>query len=334
MTAILDLLLSRPLGWIINICYQLVGSYGLAIILFTLITKILLLPLAIKQQKSSAAMLRMRPKEEQIRKKYANNKDKLNEEIMKLYQEEHYNPMTSGCLPMLIQLPILYALYRVVYRPLTYIMGLGSETVGKIAEALGIQGAANNNMLELQIAKDMAHNMDKLSFLGDVEVVDFNFFGIDLTQTPHFSMSDPMWGMSILWVLPILAFWTSAGVSYLTTRVNPMSSSMGNGMKIYSMIAMPVMSLWFAFMWPSAMSLYWVAQNVIMALQTVFLNIAYNPKRLAEKMEADAKAGKKSNRQLKREAKQEAYQKRLAQAQAIMAEREKQKKLNEQEKRK
>ena len=112
MTAILDLLLSRPLGWIINICYQLVGSYGLAIILFTLITKILLLPLAIKQQKSSAAMLRMRPKEEQIRKKYANNKDKLNEEIMKLYQEEHYNPMTSGCLPMLIQLPILYALYR------------------------------------------------------------------------------------------------------------------------------------------------------------------------------------------------------------------------------
>ena len=98
MTAILDLLLSRPLGWIINICYQLVGSYGLAIILFTLITKILLLPLAIKQQKSSAAMLRMRPKEEQIRKKYANNKDKLNEEIMKVYQEEHYNPMTSRCV--------------------------------------------------------------------------------------------------------------------------------------------------------------------------------------------------------------------------------------------
>ncbi len=332
MTAIFDLILSRPLGWIISICYQLVGSYGLAIILFTLITKILLLPLAIKQQKSSAAMLRMRPKEEQIRKKYANNKEKLNEELMKLYQEENYNPMTSGCLPMLIQLPILYALYRVVYRPLTYIMGLSSETVTKIAETLGVQTQANNNMLELMLAKEMPANMDKLSFLGNVEPVRFDFFGIDLTQTPTFDMSAPMWGMSVLWVLPILAFLTSAAFSYFTTKVNPMSSSMGNGMKIYSMVAMPLMSLWFAFMWPSAMALYWVAQNLIMILQTLFLNVVYNPKRIAEKMEEQAQAGKKSNRQLKKEAKQQAYQKRLAQAQAIMAEREKQKKLQEKNK--
>ena len=89
-------------------------------------------------------------------------------------------------------------------------------------------------MLELTIAKDMGANMDKLSFLGNVEVVDFNFFGIDLTQTPHFSMSDPMWGFSVLWILPILAFLTSAGVSYLTTKVNPMSSGMGNGCLLYT----------------------------------------------------------------------------------------------------
>jgi YidC/Oxa1 family membrane protein insertase len=151
-----------------------------------------LFPIAIKQQKSSAEMMRMKPKMDIIQKKYKKDQAKLQAEMSKLYQEEGYNPL-SGCLPMLVQLPILYGIIFVVYSPLTYILWYSKDKVSKIKTILWpIIHAANPKVsltdmrIELYIAKAMSGHMDQLAFLGNIKPIDFRIFGIDLSQNPGF----------------------------------------------------------------------------------------------------------------------------------------------------
>lgn len=126
-------IISKPLGWIISFCYNLVNNYALALLLFALVMQIILLPLGIKQQKNSVKQAKMRPKEMAIRNKYKGRTDKetqqkMQNEILDMYQKEHFNPM-GGCLPLLIQLPILFALFNVVTQPLTYICGYEKQVI-------------------------------------------------------------------------------------------------------------------------------------------------------------------------------------------------------------
>ena len=129
-----------PLGWVMWLGYQIFRNYGVALIFFTFVSKALMFPMTLKQQKSSVKMALIKPKLDNIQKKYANNKEKLNEEMMKLYQDEGYNPM-SGCLPLFIQFPILFGLINVVYNPLTHIIRLSKEVIEQGLEiARGMEG--------------------------------------------------------------------------------------------------------------------------------------------------------------------------------------------------
>lgn len=121
-------ILATPLGWIMKLCYELVSNYGIALLIFTLITRLVVFPLNIKQQKSTAKMSMLTPELEKLKKKYKNNKEKLNEETMKLYSRENANPMAS-CLPMIITLVILWSLIPVVYGPLTYVSDANKDNV-------------------------------------------------------------------------------------------------------------------------------------------------------------------------------------------------------------
>lgn len=121
-------ILATPLGWVMKICYELVGNYGVALLLFTFITRLVVFPLSVKQQKSTARMAMLNPQLEKIKKKYKNDKEKLNEETMKLYNKENVNPMAS-CLPMIITLVILWSLIPVIYGPLTYVSGANKNHV-------------------------------------------------------------------------------------------------------------------------------------------------------------------------------------------------------------
>ena len=117
------------LGLIMWLMYKIPPyNYALAIVLFTLVTKIILFPLSVKQQKSAAAMAAFQPKLEKLKKQYANNQQKLQEEQMKLYSEEGINPMAS-CLPLFIQFPILYGIFDVVYRPISHILRFSSDVI-------------------------------------------------------------------------------------------------------------------------------------------------------------------------------------------------------------
>ncbi|MGN1134250.1 MAG: YidC/Oxa1 family membrane protein insertase [Oscillospiraceae bacterium] len=121
-------ILATPLGWVMKFCYHLISNYGIALLLFTFITRLIVFPLNIKQQKSTAKMSMLQPEIEKLQKKYKNDKEKLNEETMKLYSKEKINPMAS-CLPMLITLVILWSLIPVVYGPLTYVSDANKDNV-------------------------------------------------------------------------------------------------------------------------------------------------------------------------------------------------------------
>lgn len=121
-------ILATPLGWIMKLCYELISNYGIALLIFTLITRLVVFPLNIKQQKSTAKMSMLTPELEKLKKKYKNNKEKLNEETMKLYSKESVNPMAS-CLPMVITLVILWSLIPVIYGPLTYVSDANKDNV-------------------------------------------------------------------------------------------------------------------------------------------------------------------------------------------------------------
>lgn len=138
-------LIATPLGYILYFCYIIVKNYGVALILFTLVTKLILFPLSIKQQKNSAKMAKFQPKMEQIKKKYGNNQEKLNEEMMKLYSEENYNPM-GGCLPLIVTMVVLFGLIDVVYKPLTHVVRPEKEVLNSVTEFVEME--ENRNLFE------------------------------------------------------------------------------------------------------------------------------------------------------------------------------------------
>ncbi len=172
-------IISKPLGWLIEICYSLVDNYALALLLFALIMQIILLPLGIKQQKNSVRQAKMRPKEMAIRNKYKGRNDKetqqkMQNEILEMYQKEHYSPM-AGCLPLLIQLPILFALFNVVTQPLTYIQGYTKDEIYDFAVELTEQQCdvdlssvdAINALTDDQKKKISEFNAEKKYFIWD-----------------------------------------------------------------------------------------------------------------------------------------------------------------------
>lgn len=284
--------LAPVLGPVLKFIYQIVNNYGLAIILFSILMKLLIFPLNVKQQKSMEQMRLIQPELAKLNKKYKNDKEKLQKETMKLYETHNVNP-AAGCLPMLIQFPIIFALYRVINQPMTYIMGLGAETISKIVEALKLDiDVANKTMLmtrEIEIANKMTP--DVITKLGDIlpegiMTIDFNFFGLDLATSPQLSV------FSVLWVIPILAVVTTYLTSKITTWTQPnagtgddSAASMSKSM----MTIMPLMTGYFCFMMPSGVGLYWIINNVLSILQQLW----FNRKLMIEKFSSKKKDGGK-----------------------------------------
>ncbi len=148
--------LNKPIGWIINLCYKLVPNYAIALLLFAIIIKLLLFPFGIKQQKNMLRQAKLRPKEQAIRKRYAGRDDqvtrqKMQEDLMKLYQDEGYNP-ASGCLPMILQLVIVFAVYGVMRQPLTYVSNLSNKEIKQLG--VGIVDLYDRGLLDKEDFSD------------------------------------------------------------------------------------------------------------------------------------------------------------------------------------
>jgi len=282
MGNLFNLILVEPLGFVLRACYNLLGSYGLAIIAFTVIVKLLLIPLGIKQQKSTIKQIKIKPKEDLIRKRYSYDKNLMNQKVLELYQREGHNP-ASGCLPLLIQLPIIWVLYEIINQPLTYIMRLTSEQINSIIKALNFPDT--KGYYEVPLAKEMIINMDKLSGIlpeGTVPV-SFNFLGLDLAAQPSFSQP------SLLWIIPILAGVTaylSGLMSQMATKYTSAAAQQNSTLKTMN-ITMPLISVIFTFYVPAGVGLYWSISSLMSMFQTYVLNKLYSPAKAAKEAEEE-----------------------------------------------
>lgn len=335
------------LGWVLRFFGDVCDNYGIAIILFTIFIKLVLLPLTVKQQSSMLKTQKIQPLLNELQQKYGNDKEKLNQETMKLYQRYNINPM-GGCLPMLIQFPILIMLYWVVRKPVIYIMGFGGDEVWRIVSAMleycngseenlnaflssyGIESIAkltdnaykSFGNFEIQIARILSDHPDIMNSQWILEtgkhysIIQFNFLGLDLSQTPNLGAlfglcTGKTEGLDLktvyLWIIPVLS-----GVSaYVTSKVSQMQSpqpqntngddkggAMGS-MKTM-MVIMPLMSVWFAFTLPAGIGLYWIISNILSLVQQVVLNKVLNPGITEEEIEGEIVSAKKSRKKRKK----------------------------------
>ena len=313
--------IGTPLGWIMWLCYQLTTSYGFSLFLFTLITRAAMFPMTLKQQKSTAKMTMLRPQMEQLQKKYENNKEKLNEETMKLYQKEGYNPM-SGCLPLLIQLPILFGLIDVIYRPLKHILRLPADiitVVEQIVLDMGLVPALSGlNHAQIKAIQAINENVTPFIEIGQDNIdkilsLNMNFFGINLGLTPEYSMFTDIFtggGFNPLLLVPILSGLSALASSLITMRTSAASTEgqAGGGTMKGMMLIMPIFSLMIAFSVPAGVGIYWFYSNVIAIAQSLLLNKFYNPKEMAEKAQKEFEERQERERQERIEAKKLAKQ--------------------------
>lgn len=307
-----------PLGYIMWAMYQIVHSYGLAILLFTIVTKLLLIPLSIKQQKSSIQMQLMQPKMEEIRNKYKNNPNKMNEEMQALYERENYS-MTAGCMPMLIQFPIIFGLLDVVYRPLTHLLHISSTVMAQaaeIAETIIGSAASTGYAPEIAILGSVKANPAAYAALGDdvvqkILAFDTHFLGLDLSVFPnqviHLGLSPQAFASMLnpIILIPVFSGLTALVMSLVTMK-NSAGAAANNASMNAMMLTMPLMSLFFTFMVPASAGLYWTISNVVAVVQSTVMNRIWNPKEMAEKIKAEEEARKEKERQEKIEAKKRA----------------------------
>lgn len=270
MNSVFDII-NVPLGYIFKWIYFVVGNYGWTIVLFTLIVKLAMFPLTLKQQRSMKKTQALQPKLAKLQEKYKYDQEKLSQETMKLYQEAGANPM-GGCLPMLIQFPILIALYNIIRKPMSYLMMLANDQIMRIYEMINGTAAEDFARIDqLGLAKQMEQNMDKLGEFAQ-DVINFNFIGLDLSVTPTLEFISQNW---IYALIPIIAGGTTYLVSFISNKMsgtaNQANNQAASSMKMMTVL-FPLMTAWFSITLPAGLGLYWTISNLFQILQMTLLN--------------------------------------------------------------
>ena len=280
-----------PFAALVRFFYTLTGSYGLAIILFTIVIKLIMLPFQMKSKRNMVRMNRMSGKMQEIRKKYANNQAKANQEIQKMYQEEGVNPM-GGCLWTMIPLPILIALYSILRQPITHFMSIKQDVALSLIDKVQAAG------LDISTIATIKDGVAEFSPYGQIALVklineqlpqavegidkwfhiDFNFIGLDLTRHPWDAVKgfEPTWAIIGLILIPILA----GGFQFLMTIMTMKQSAQqgATGQTQSMMYMMCLFSVYIAFIMPASLGIYWIAQTVFSMVQEFFMNKFYNKK--------------------------------------------------------
>lgn len=279
-------------GYVLWAAYHFINNFGIAIIIFTLIFKVILFPSSVKQQKSMAANSKLQAKQRLLQEKYGNDKQKYNEELQKLYEKENVSPF-SGCLTSLLPMFVMLGIYYSVVRPISNVLHIASDKVAQLTDYINTLPGISLNTSSLYSEIELIRVFDKIStnstvteiLTGDeIEKINllaggFNFFGLDLLSTPKFA------GGWIL-LIPILCLVTSVGsqIFMMMMKGNPMSQQQGC-MK-YMFIALPVLTAWIAYTVPAAVGFYWICSTVFGFVQTLIMNKFYSPDILNAKAEA------------------------------------------------
>ncbi len=274
----------KGFGKILSFFSSITGGYYLfGLFLFALLVKLILVGFAIKQQKTSIKQAKMRPKEMAIRKKYKGRNDrvtqqKMQNEVMDLYQREGYNPM-GGCLPLLIQMPIILMLYNVIINPLKYICGWSAAQIEAITKGLGFEKANAFASRDIELIQHIlgadketlsaALASAELTEASIADIPNFAMGAFDLSLTPSFT--------SILILVPIFTFIFQFLASKITRKFTyqPMADNQqtNSTMKVMD-IMLPAMTTWIAFTVPAAIGIYWMFNNILGVIQTIIIQKA------------------------------------------------------------
>ncbi len=274
-------------GTILGFFEQIKGHYLLALIIFAVLVKLIMLPFGIKQQKNSIKQAHVRPKEMAIRSKYKGRTDqptqqKMQQEVMELYQQEGYNP-ASGCLPLLIQMPILLILYNVVISPLKHLCGYTADMINTIAGYLVNTAKVTGITLkegvfsgrDIDLIKHLSANIEgineALTSAGLEQVVLEDLPNFSLFGDPTALAVNPTW-LSWLVLIPILNFSFTMLSTFVTRKLTfqPLQNEQQGNMKFMNLF-MAGMTAFIAFSVPAAIGIYWMFNNILGILQQVIL---------------------------------------------------------------
>lgn len=282
--------ISSLFGYILNFIYELVKNYGLAIIIFSVLLKLVLLPLSIKQQKTMKKTAKIQKKVKELQEKYKNDQMKMNQEMMDLYKRENLSPF-SGCLSSIIQIVLLFAMFGLVRSPLTYMKKIDTDTLNnyvvEIKQEVG-ENSISRNYPQISILKYVStHKTEE-----DPLYINMDFFGLDLSNIPQENWQD--WTVYIIPVLYVVTTMISMKITTKMTSADTkkediieikneeekdknkdkepdpqdMAAQMNKSMSWF----MPIMSVSIAIIAPLGLALYWLVNNILMIAERLIIN--------------------------------------------------------------
>lgn len=273
---------ANTFGYVLNLLYNLLNNYGLAIILFTILIKIILLPISIKQQRTMKKSAKLQEQMKSIQFKYKNDPEKMNQEIMSLYKSENMSPMI-GCLSSIIQLILLLSIFYLVKSPLTYMRKIPTENLNNYVKQMQDEGKNVNNVYpEIDIIREKGPENEEVR-------LNMEFLGLDLSEIPQQSMSDYR-----VYIIPGLYIISTFISMRLTTSMQAKakkkkdvieldadgkpkaddSNEVDVAMQTNKMMSwmMPIMSISIAFIAPLGLALYWLINNILMIIERLVLD--------------------------------------------------------------
>ena len=279
------------LGYLLWFLYTIFRNYGVAIILFTIILKIALFPTSLKQQRSMASQSKLSEKQKELQKKYANNRQKYNEELSKLYEKEGVSP-TSGCLTTLLPFPIMLGIYYSVIMPLSNTLHIASDAIQQATDYISrIPGMVSTGGLysELQIIRNFSAVRDNLTMFSaqDLAKIEdftrgFKFLGLDLLATPQGSAFSTM-----LWLIPVLSLVTSVAFQVYTMIYQKKTTGQNpQGCMLILTCVFPLLSLYWAYTMPAAVGFYWITSSLTSWAQSLVTNRYFSAAQMVAKVEA------------------------------------------------
>lgn len=280
--------ISNLFGYILNFIYELVQNYGFAIIIFSVLLKLILLPLSIKQQKTMKKTAKIQKKVKELQEKYKNDQIKMNQEMMDLYKRENLSPF-SGCLSSIIQIVLLFAIFGLVRSPLTYMKKIDNDTLNnyivEMKQEVG-ENSISRNYPQISILKYVnSHKTEE-----DPLYINMDFFGLDLSNIPQEN-----WQNWTVYIIPALYVITTMISMKMTTKMTSTDTKKENIIEVkkeeeknkdkepdpQDMAAqmnksmswfMPIMSVSIAIIAPLGLALYWLVNNVLMIVERLILN--------------------------------------------------------------
>lgn len=322
-----------PFSWVLNLFYSLTQNYGVSLLLFAVVVKLILFPFSIKGKRGMIQMNMLSGKMQQLQKQYGKNPERYNQEMQKLYEKENVNPM-SGCMWSLLPMCILIPLYAIIREPLHYMMGLTADQIAQVAQVLDWQNVAvaNGWATAAQVADGFTsagYNQLFLSSLihegnvesirqalegaGNVFTINFEFLGLNLALVPTWKIWENFSMMNLgLLILVLVSAASGLVMMLVTTKTNQLNQNQPQNEQAQRtnrtmMIISPLMSLWIGFIMPAGLCLYWIANNLLSMVQEFvagrILKKDYEAARIAA--EQQEKEAKEEEKRRKAEAAQE-----------------------------